>query len=145
MNLEDLKAHSRATKEFEWCGKAVRLRKLSAQDYMALFGRIRQEESKDRTPEQDQQATIEFHVELVARTWAGDDGELQANSEEGRAALRTLPFDELLSFGRLSLKHSGFDPAAGEQKKSDSPTPNCSPSISAAPSDTPASIPTSFA
>lgn len=143
MNLEDLKEHVRATKEFEWCGKAVRLRKLSAQDYMALFGRIRQEESKDRTPEEDQKATIEFHVEIVARTWAGDDGELQADSEEGRAALGTLPFDELLALGKLSLKHSGFDADAGEQKKSDSPTPSCSPSISAAPSESP--IQTSFA
>ena len=131
-NLETLKKHIRTVTEVEWCGQTIRLRKLTTGDGLELFKNLRDAgESRD--------AVTEFHVELAARSLADASGELEANSDEGRALLRQVGFDDLVELGNIVLRHNGY---GGDEKKSLPPT-NCSPSSSAESLDPRSSTPAS--
>lgn len=117
MTLDDLKALCCAASEFQWCGRTIYLRKLSAKDHFALFDSVKADEAKDLSPDEDRNAVLRHHVELASRTLAASpSGELVADSDEGREALARLPFDDLVQLGRLVLSHSGYDVHA--EKKS---------------------------
>ena len=121
MNLEELEKHILTVKAFDWCGKTVYLRKLNADDHIALFGKITSPEDAVS----DKEATAQFHVELVARALATEAGELTADSDNGRAVLRRIGYDDLVALGKLVLEHNGY----GEKKST--AEPNSSPSASA--------------
>jgi hypothetical protein len=116
MNLEELKKHVRAVTEFEWCGQKIWLRKLSAKDHLELLGRIKDEATKEHTPESSRQATLKYHVTVAARSVADDQGNLLFDTEEGRQTLEQVGFAELCELGELVLSHNGY----GSQKKSES-------------------------
>ena len=130
-NLETLKKHIRTVTEVEWCGQTIRLRKLTTGDGLELFKNLRDAgESRD--------AVTEFHVELAARSLADASGELEANSDEGRALLRQVGFDDLVELGNIVLRHNGY----GDEKKSSAET-NALPSSSAESLDPRSSTPAS--
>ena len=129
MTLDELKAIVTAVKEYEWCGRKIHLRKLGAKDHIALFCGVKKDSGEELNPEQDHQATLGYHIEIAARSLASPDGNLIADSDEGRKWLEGLPFDELVQLGTLILAHTGYQ--IGDEKKS-LPTSNCSPSDSAA-------------
>lgn len=131
MNLETLKKHIRTVTEFDWCGHKILLRKLTTGDGLELFKKLR--DSGD-----DRNATIDFHVELAARSLADASGELEANTPEGRELLKQVGFDDLIDLGNIVLRHNGY----GDEKKSSAPTSDL-PSSSAATLDPPSSTPAS--
>ena len=104
--LEELKHSVRAAKEFDWCGQKIWLRKLSAQDHLDLFGRIKAAETDSR------EDTVAFHVSLVSRTLCDEGGELAAVGDAGKAFLMDgIAFDDLVALGEMSLAHSGYKTA----------------------------------
>jgi hypothetical protein len=110
MNLEELKNITRAVTSFDWCGRNVLLRKLSAQDHLDLFGKVTGEQ-----PDNDRTATVEFHVSVVAKALSDEHGKLIADCDEGRTWLRTeVAYDDLTALGEIVLKHSGY---GGAEKK----------------------------
>lgn len=115
MNLDDLKKHVRAVTAFEWCGKPIWLRKLSAKDHVDLFGRIKDEADKPHDAATDKYATLTYHVTLAARSMADEQGNLLFDTEDGRQALEQVGFVELCELGEVILRHSGYD----SQKKSE--------------------------
>ena len=129
-NLETLKKHIRTVTEVEWCGLKVFLRKLSADDHLAIFGQV-------KAAGESREATVAMHVELVARTWANANGDLEADSDDGRATIRQIGFDDLVALGELVLANNGY----GNEKKSTAET-SCSPLSSAETLDPRSSTPT---
>lgn len=134
MNLTDLEKHIRTVTAFEWCGQTVHFRKLTAEDHIALFGKLQSADTAD-----GHAATAAFHVEVVARSWADESGELVANSDEGREKLRLVGFNDLVALGKLALKFNGYDEV--DEKKSTA-GPTCSPSDCAETLDPRTSTPT---
>lgn len=118
MNLDDLRKHVCAVTEAKWCGQQVWLRKLSAADHIELFGRIKAANEKPLSPDEDRAATLAFHVNLVARSWADENGTLLADSDEGRALLAQAGFAELVELGSQVLAISGYETDGAPEKKS---------------------------
>jgi hypothetical protein len=115
MNLEALKKYTRTGTKFDWCGQKVLLRKLSAQDHLDLFGRLAKADAQP-DPEADKAATVEFHINIVARTLVDADGSLQIANDASRAWLKNeVAYDDLCLLSELALKHSGY---GGAEKKS---------------------------
>lgn len=111
MNLEDLKKLPRACKECDWRGVKVWLRKLSAQDHLELFGRIKQESEAPRDYNADRLATVEFHLNIVSRSLCSESGELLAASDAAGVReflIDGVSFDELIQLGDEVLAYSGY-------------------------------------
>jgi len=108
MNLEELKQHVRKATPHDWNGRQVFLRKLSAQDHLDLFGRAKNAETPP-DPEADRRATVEFHINVIARSLADESCQLLITNDEGRRWLREdVDWDDLLALSELVLTHSGF-------------------------------------
>lgn len=108
MNLEELKQHARKATEHDWAGRKVFLRKLSAQDHLDLFSRAKTADVLP-DPEADRRATVEFHINVVARSLANEQCQLLINSDEDRRWLREdVDYDELVNLSELVLAHSGY-------------------------------------
>lgn len=117
MNLESLKAIARQPKQFEWCGQQVWLRKLNAKDHVELFKKIGEEAAANLDPDADREATVAFNLNIVARSLCDEQGNLIADSDEGREFLRSEPgFEDLAKLAELSLAHSGYDITKAEKK-----------------------------
>jgi hypothetical protein len=113
MNLEELKKYVRAATEYDWCGRKVSLRKLSAKDHLDIFGRAAAAETP-ADPETDKLETAEFHISIVERALVDQNGALVVANDEGRQWLRNdVAFDDLIALSEMVLKHSGY----GAEKK----------------------------
>lgn len=113
MNLEELRKQVCALKEVEWCGRKVWLRKLSAADHIELFSRVKSENTKPLSPEDDLAATLKLQIELVART-ACDENDTLLFADEGRELLSRVGFADLVDLGGKVLEYSGH--AVNEKK-----------------------------
>lgn len=132
MSIEAFKKHVRAVTKFPWCGQELYLRKIGAKDGLELFTRIKDLASENRSPDQDQIETLNFHANVVSKSVADESGELLFDSDEGRDTLKQINFGELTELGTLVLKHSGY---GGGDAKKNSPPNNSSPTDSALPSE----------
>lgn len=117
MNLEALKVIARQPKQFDWCGQQVWLRKLNARDHVELFKQIGKEAEVERDAAADREATVAFNLNIVARSLCDEQGNLIADSDEGREFLRSEPgFEDLAKLAELALAHSGYDITKAEKK-----------------------------
>lgn len=117
MTLEALKAVGRQVTEKDWCGQKVYLRKLTAADHLAIFGKAKEEGAKELDPQADREATVAFHIEIVSRSYADSEGNLIAQTEEGQAILRNdVGFYDLVALGDMILADNGFALKDAEKK-----------------------------
>lgn len=132
MNLESLNKHLCRVAKYEWNDEVIYLRKIGATDGMAYYGRFKELAGKTLSEVDDRTETIATHADMISKSMAGEDGQLTLDTDEGRAALKNIAFDELVSLGLLVLRHSGF---SGDQPKKNSPTRNVLNTNSASPSE----------
>jgi len=141
MNLDDLKKHISTATPFEWCAKQIHLRKLSAQDGLILFNRIKKETDEPHTPEVDREKTLAFNADVASKTLADEAGDLLCDSDDGRALLKQMSFGELAELSEIALRHSGY---GGDEKKANAAGVLCVSPVPGAgllASQTPAAIP----
>lgn len=110
--------YKRTPTKFEWCGQPVWILKLTQADHEAVFENVNGAKPADKAT--DKQATRNFHVDLIARALANENGELVAESPDLAEQLRThIAFDDVVALGRIIMRHSGYPITDEEpQKKS---------------------------
>lgn len=112
MNLEAIQKHLRTVTKMEWEGKVIYLRKIGAADGIEIFTSIKSLASENRSPHDDMTETMKFNAKVISKSLADESGELVLDSDEGRATLENMNFNELAELGELALRHSGYGGSA---------------------------------
>lgn len=109
--------YKRTPQRFEWCGQPVWILKLTQADHEAIFQGVSSVKPADEAA--DKQATRNFHVDLIARALANEQGELIATDPGLGERLRTqVAFDDVVTLGKIIMRHSGYPVDEEPQKKS---------------------------
>jgi hypothetical protein len=109
MNLETLKQRNARATPIEWNGETIYLRKISARDGAMLLSEITAKAKAVGDGQADDHAeTIAYHAKVVSKAMCDASGTLTLDTDEGREALQSLAFEELVSLGELVLANNGF-------------------------------------
>lgn len=124
--LEKLRGASNSdVKQVAFHGVDLRIRRMSAMDGIAL---------NKITPQApfEAESLAQFHAFAVSKCLIGDDGELDTDTDEGRAALIKLPLSHLVELSEECLSFSGL---TGSKKNESGTNSTSSHSDSALPSE----------
>lgn len=121
MNLERLQRASNAdTKELNICGAVVRVRKISAQDGIALHKMMPADAlNGDKLPH-DPAAMTAFYTFAISKALVDDDGNLDTDSDEARLELQKLSLAHLVALSEACLEFSGLAAKVEDAKKNES-------------------------
>lgn len=134
MNIAKLKERISKVASVEWNGETIYMRKLSATEGVALISRLKKLAEMTLGEERDRLETIDYQAAVISKVLCDEQGQLELDSDEGRATISQLPFDELCDLGELCQKHGGLIP---EKKSSTKPNVSLSDSASHSESSTP--------
>lgn len=91
---------------YEWDGTTIHLCRMTAKEWVRMQS-ILEAAAKEEIEGNKADATVDFYVEVLARTLCDESGVKDCDSDEGRAELRKLSMGDLASLGQLALKHNG--------------------------------------